>query len=161
LGVLEADAEVVEFLPAAAPAAAWHRARAEFERDTGLVGLHPRQLAGYEVLRRQIAELGWYLGEQGAAPCSFAAAATAWQRGVYWPVLACLTARGVPGRCPDLTASELYLAVCDHKWYRSEWLARDIGFAAAVADYDRGRHLPWPRRLRGWLASGRAILAAR
>ena len=161
LGVLEADAEVVEFLPAAAPAAAWHRARAEFERDTGLVGLHPRQLAGYEVLRRQIAELGWYLGEQGAAPCSFAAAATAWQRGVYWPVLACLTARGVQGRCPDLTAAELYLAVCDHKWYRSEWLARDIGFAAAVADYNRGRRLPWPRRLRGWLASGRAILAAR
>ena len=62
-------------------------------------------------------------------------------------------------RAPGLTPTELYLAVCDHKWYRSERLARDIGFAAAVADYGRGRHLPWPRRLRGVLEAGRALLA--
>ena len=161
LGALEADAEVTEYLPASSsPAADWHRARAAFERDTGLVGLHLRQLDGYERLRRQIAEHGWYLGEREAAPRSFPAAAAAWERAVYWPVLGILSARGVPARQPALTPAELYLAVCDHKWYRSERLARDIGFAAAVADYAGGRHLPWQRRLRDWLALGRRALAA-
>jgi len=54
---------------------------------------------------------------------------------------------------------ELYLAVCDHKWYRSERLARDIGFPAAVDDVARGRHLSWPQRLRGW-AGGTLPLVA-
>ena len=57
LGALEADAEVTEYLPAAAsPAAAWHRARAAFERETGLAGLHTREAAGYARLRAQVAE---------------------------------------------------------------------------------------------------------
>jgi hypothetical protein len=160
IGALEADADVIEYLPSTeSPAAVWHRARAAFERDTGLIGLHLRQVEGYEWLRRQIAEHGWYLGEQGGAPRSFAAAAIAWERAVYWPVLGILSAHGVPDRQPALTPSELYLAVCDHKWYRSERLARDIGFAAAVADYGRGRHLPWPQRFQHWLAAGRRALS--
>ena len=107
---------------------------------------------GYTRLRQQIAEHGWYMGERGTPPSSFAAAA-AWSREVYWPVLAELTVRGALERARTLTPPELYLTVCDHKLYRSERLARDIGFAAAVADVARGRHLPWPQRLRGWLAS--------
>lgn len=154
LGALEVDAEVTEYLPAAVAPATWHRARAAFERDTGLTGLHPRRLDGYEWLRRQIAEHGWYLGERCGSPRSFAAAAADWERAIYQPVVASLLRHGVPGRVPDLTLTELYLAVCDHKWYRGERLDRDIGFAAAVAEYARRQRHPRLLRLGEWLARG-------
>jgi hypothetical protein len=148
LGILDIDADVTEFLPAPeAEAAAWHRARATFERDTGLTGLHLRRTDGYEWLRRQIAEHGWYLGEQGRAPCAFADAAARWHAEVYQPVVADLALRGVLGRFPELTTAEIYLAVCDHKWYRGEHLDRDIGFAAAMSEVGRARRFPGLARL--------------
>jgi hypothetical protein len=150
LGILEIDAEVIECLPAPAePAASWHRARRAFERDTRLSHLHVRRPDGYELLRRQIAEHAWYLGERGKSPAGFAEAAARWEREVYRPVVADLTRRGLLERAPDLTEAELYLAVCDHKWYRSERLSRDVGFAAAVADFVRLRRHRWLY----WLAS--------
>lgn len=161
LGVLEVDADVTEFLPAAPAPAAWHRAHAAFARDTGLTGLHLRRLEGYEWLRRQIAEHGWYLGERGSPPQSFAAASADWERAIYQPVLADLTRYGVPGRVPELTLTELYLAVCDHKWYRGERLDRDIGFAAAVADYAHRQRHPWLMRLGDRLARDWATIIAR
>jgi hypothetical protein len=159
LGAREVDAEVTEFLPVEPPAAAWHRAHGAFERDTGLAGLHLRRAEGYEALRRQIAEHGWYLGERGRAPGSFRSAAAAWAREVYRPVLAALEFRGLPARAPDLTAAELYLAVCEHKWYRSERRRRDVGFAAATADYARARRHPRLARVRDWLACRGGTLA--
>lgn len=159
LGILDVDAEVVECLPQpAAPAATWHRARAAFERETCLTGLHVRRAEGYERLRCQIAEHAWYLGERGQAPHSFAQAAARWEREIYRPVLADLTRRGVLDRTPELTATEVYLAVCDHKWYRSERLERDVGFAAAIADYARLRQHPWLHRLTTWLEIGRRVV---
>lgn len=155
LGILDVDAEVTEWLPLPeAPAAAWHRARAAFERETGLLGLHVRRPDGYELLRRQIAEHAWYLGERGAAPRSFTAAAAGWAHEIYRPLLADLDRHRVLDRFPELTATELYLAVCDHKWYRSERLARDIGFAAAAADFARRQQHPWLGRLVGGLEVG-------
>lgn len=155
LGILDVEAEVTEWLPEpATPAAAWHRARAAFERDTGLTGLHLRRLDGYEWLRRQVAEHGWYLGERGQAPPSFAEAAARWEREVYRPALGDLAVRGALDRFPELTAAELYLAVCDHKWYRGERVARDIGFAAAVADFARRQRHPCLGRLASWLERG-------
>jgi hypothetical protein len=152
LGILDVDAEVTEWLPQpTAPAAAWHRARAAFEQDTGLTGLHIRRPDGYELVRRQIAEHGWYLGEQGRAPYSFRAAAATWERDIYRPMLADLDRYRVLARFPEWTAAELYLAVCDHKWYRSERLARDIGFVAATADFARRQRYPWLGALVGWL----------
>lgn len=153
LGILDIDAEVTEFLPSAElPAAAWHRARAAFERDTGLIGLHLRDLDGYELLRRQIAEHGWYLGERGQAPASFRQAAARWHQEVYQPALTEMAWRGLVERCATLTTAELYLAVCDHKWYRSECLAHDIGFDAAIAEYGRPRWLVALGRIAGQIA---------
>lgn len=152
LGILEIDARVIECLPSSdAPAAAWHRARVAFERATGLTNLHVRRPDGYDLLRGQIAEHAWYLGERGESPRSFAEAAARWEREVYRPVVAELDRRGVLDRMPDLTVTELYLAVCDHKWYRSERLERDVGFAAAVASFARMHRYPWLARLRRWL----------
>ncbi len=149
LGILDVDAEVIECLPdPRVPAAAWHRARATFERDTGLTGVHIRWLDGYEWLRRQIAEHAWYLGERGRAPHSFAEAAARWEREVYRPVLTEMAMSRLLERVPELTAAELYLAVCDHKWYRSERLASDIGFQAAIAEYAWVYRHPWLARLR-------------
>jgi hypothetical protein len=160
LGAIEADAEVTEYLPdVESPAAAWHRAFAGFEREAGPLGLHVRAPEGYARLRQQIAEHGWYMGERGTPPSSFAAAAAAWLREIYWPVLADLAMRGALDRARGLTVPELYLAVCDHKWYRSERLARDIGFATAVDDVARGRHLPWAQRLRGRMFGSIPLLA--
>lgn len=161
LGALAVDAEVTEYLPTVPAPAAWHRARAAFERDTGLIGLHLRPLEGYERLRRQIAEHAWYLAEREGAPRSFIAAAGAWEHGIYQPVLASLLRYGVPGRVLDLTLTELYLAVCDHKWYRGERLNRDIGFTAAVADYARRQRHPRLARLGDWLMRGGVASAAR
>jgi hypothetical protein len=159
LGILDVEAEVTEWLPhPAAPAAAWHQARAAFERDTGLTGLHVRRPDGYELLRRQIAEHAWYLGERGEAPRSSSEAAARWERDIYRPVLADLDRHGVLGRFPELTPAELYLAVCDHKWYRSERLLRDIGFAAAVADFARRQRFPWLSRLVDGLEAARLAL---
>lgn len=152
LGILDLDARVTECLPAPeAPAANWHRARSAFERLTGLPGLHVRQSDGYDLLRDQIAEHAWYLGERGAPPRVFPDAAASWQREIYRPVVAELDRHGVFERTPDLTATELYLAVCDHKWLRSERLERDVGFAAAVAGFARMRRHPWLWRLGRWL----------
>jgi hypothetical protein len=150
LGLLDLDAEVTECLPTAGAPVAWHRARAAFEQETRLTGLHVRQAAGYALLRDQIAEHAWYLGERRAAGPSVADAAAHWAREVYGPVVAALAHHGVLDRRPDLTATELYLAVCDHKWYRSEQLARDLGFAAAVREYARLHQPRWLRRLAGW-----------
>lgn len=155
LGILDVDAEVTECLPRPdTAAAAWHRARAAFERDTGLLGLHIRRADGYEWLRRQIAEHAWYLGEQGRAPVAFAEAAARWEHDVYQLVVAILTRRRVIEDFSELTTAELYLAVCDHKWYRSERLARDIGFAAAVREVARDRRHPGLAYLAGWLEDG-------
>jgi hypothetical protein len=152
LGILDLDATVIECLPMpATPAAAWHQARSAFERSTGLTDLHVRRSDGYDLLRRQIAEHGWYLGERGEAPRSFVEAAGLWVREIYWPVIADLTQRGVLDRIADLTATELYLAVCDYKWYRSERLDRDVGFAAAVAGFARMRQHPLLSRLSLWV----------
>lgn len=159
LGILDVEAEVTEWLPhPAAPAAAWHQARAAFERDTGLTGLHVRRRDGYALLRRQIAEHAWYLGERGEAPRSSAEAAARWEHDIYRPVLADLDRHGVLDRFPELTAAELYLAVCDHKWYRSERLLRDIGFAAATADFARRQRHPWLSWLADRLETGRLAL---
>jgi hypothetical protein len=149
MGIIDIDAEVTEYLPEPrAPAAAWHRARVTFERDTGLTGLHVRRADGYELLRRQIAEHGWYLGEQGRAPRTFSAAAAAWEADIYRPVETELVLRRVLDRVPEWTTAELYLAVCDHKWYRSERLARDIGFTDAMLELAVARGPAWRR----WLA---------
>ncbi len=159
LGILDIDARVIECLPSSAvPAAAWHRARAAFERETGLPGLHVRRPDGYDLLRRQIAEHGWYLGERGQAPRSFVEAAARWEREIYHPVVAELDRRGVLTRMPDLTTTELYLAVCDHKWFRSERLERDVGFTAAVASFARMHRHPWLEGLSDWLVRGWAAL---
>jgi hypothetical protein len=158
LGILDIDAEVTEFLPAPdAPAIDWHRARAAFERDTGLDGLHSRRLEGYELLRRQIAEHGWYLGERGQAPASFHEAAQRWYREVYAPVLAEMTWRGLLDRHPTETATELYLALCDHKWYRGQALTRDIGFDSAMREFGRAA---WLVRAWGLLRSVRGHASA-
>jgi Domain of unknown function (DUF4032) len=155
LGILDLDARVTECLPAAdAPALAWHRARAAFERTTGLTGLHVRRPDGYDLLRAQIAEHAWYLGEREGRPLSFADAAAIWQREIYAPVVYDLARRGVLDRVPDLTATELYLAVCDYKWYRGERLDRDVGFAAAVAGFARQRRHPGLRCLDRLLEAG-------
>ncbi len=160
LGILDVDAEVIECLPdPRVPAAAWHRARATFERDTGLPGVHIRWLDGYEWLRRQIAEHAWYLGERGRAPHSFAEAAACWEREVYRPVLTEMAMSRLLERVPELTAAELYLAICDHKWYRSERLASDIGFQAAIAEYAWVHRHPWLARLRRALPGGPIVWA--
>ena len=152
LGLIDVDAEVTECLPtAASTSAAWHRERAAFERDTGLTKLHIRRLDGYEWLRRQIAEHGWYLGERGRAPSSFAEAAAAWKHDIYDRVLGDLDMYGALDRFPELTPAELYLAICDYKWRRGERLARDIGFAAALDGYRRLRLHPWLAHLTCWL----------
>jgi hypothetical protein len=162
LGILDLDAEVTEFLPTPdAPAADWHRARAAFERDTGLIGPHIRRHDGYDLLRRQIEEHAWYLGERGEAPRDFRAAADRWQREVYLPVLAEMSWRRLPERCPTLTAGEIYLALCDHKWFRGEAVAADIGFEAAIAEFGRPRWLIRLRRAGGWLAAGASALVRR
>jgi hypothetical protein len=162
LGILDIDADVIEFLPSTdGPAADWHQARSAFERETGLIGLHIRRLDGYELLRRQIAEHAWHLGERGEAPASFGEAAVRWHAEIYIPVVAEMAWRGVLDRFPTLTAAELYLAVCDHKWFRSECLAYDIGFGAAIADLRRPRWLVWLRRAGGRLAEGAAALVRR
>ncbi|HEX5506771.1 MAG TPA: hypothetical protein VFW96_29425 [Thermomicrobiales bacterium] len=142
LGALEVDAEVTEFLPTEhSPAAAWHRARAAFERDTGLVDLHVRRAEGYEGLRRQIAEYCRRLGERGCPSWAFRDAAAAWEREVYRSALAALGQRGVPERAPDLTAAELYLAASEHKG-RGERRGCGADLAAAAADYTRRRRHP-------------------
>jgi hypothetical protein len=159
LGILDLDARVVECLPTAdAPAAAWHKARATFERTTGLSGLHVRRPDGYDLLRGQIAEHAWYLGERSGASVSLADASASWLREIYRPVVADLDRRGVLDRMPDLTATELYLAVCDHKWYRSERLERDVGFAAAVLGYSRLQRHPWLWRLGCWLENAGQVV---
>ena len=161
VGILDVDAEVTECLPhPATPAAAWHRARATFERDTGLTGFHSRWLDGYEWLRRQIAEHGWYLGERGQAPGSFTETARRWEQEIYAPAVAVLARYRILAAFPDLTTTELYLAVCDHKWYRGERLARDIGFTAAAREVANGRRHPCLARLRHWLAGLAGLLAA-
>lgn|GEM_PF-962373 len=138
IGILDLDAEVTECLPTTdSLAAAWHAERTAFERDTGLMDPHVRRSDGYALLRRQIAEHGWYLGERGQPPHSFAEAAARWEREIYRPVLALLDRFGMLTRLADHTPTELYLAVCDHKWYRSERLERDVGFPNAVAGYAR------------------------
>lgn len=152
LGILDLDARVIESLPMpAAPAALWHRARAAFERDTGLTDLHVRRADGYELFRKQIEEHAWYLGESTNNPHSLAEAAVGWLREIYRPVVADLDRRGVLDRVHDYTAAELYLGVCDHKWYRSERLDRDVGFAAAVAGFARMERHPWLERIGRWL----------
>lgn len=155
LGVLDIDAEVIEFLPAPEePAAAWHRARADFERATGLIGLHIRRPDGYELARRQIAEHAWYLGERGQAPASFREAADRWYGDIYLPVTTQMVLRGLLDRCPTLTAAELYLAVCEHKWLRSAALTQDIGFARAIIDFGRPRWWAWLVRFADRLVVG-------
>jgi hypothetical protein len=157
IGILDLDADVTEWLPRpAAAAAVWHQARSSFERDKGLTGLHVRRPEGYALLCRQIAEHAWYLGERLPAPCTLADAAIAWERDIYRPALADLDRHRVLERFPELTATELYLALCDHKWYRSERLARDIGFAAAAADFARRQRHPTLSRIADWLAAGLA-----
>jgi len=160
LGILDLDARVIECLPMpGAPAAAWHRARAAFERATRLTDLHVRRPDGYNLLWRQIAEHAWYLGERGQAPHAFAEAAARWKQEIYRPVVVDLDRRGVLDRIRDVTAAELYLAVCDHKWYRSERLERDVGFAAAVAGFARMHRHPRLSRLGRWLEDECGALA--
>lgn len=152
LGILDLDARVTECLPMpGVPAAAWHQARTTFERETGLTDLHVRRADGYDLLRDQITEHAWYLGERGEAPRSLAEAALLWQREIFRPVVLELDRRGVLNRTPELTTAEIYLAVCDHKWYRSERLERDVGFAAAVASFARMHRHPWLWRLHRWV----------
>lgn len=152
LGILDVDAEVIECLPTADPdAAAWHTARSAFELDTGLGELHVRRPDGYDLLRRQIAEHAWYLGERDPTPRGFVEAAARWEREIYRPVVGELDRYGVLDRVPDLTATELYLAVCDHKWYRGERLDRDVGFAAAVLSFARLQRPGWRGRMVEWI----------
>jgi hypothetical protein len=154
-GALEIDATVIEFLPRAEPAAIWHRGRATFERDTGLLGLHIRQQDGYARLRHQIAAHRGKLLAQRDAPPTFAAAAADWARTIYQPVVTELTRRGVRDRSPELTVTELFLAFYDYAIAHGGLQSCGCDTVAAVAAYARSRRLPWLAHLSNLFTHGK------
>lgn len=161
LGALEIDATVVEFLPRAEPAAAWHRDHAAFERDTGLTGLHLRHPRGYEQLRHQLAAHSRAIAVCTGDRQALRAVAADWARTVYHPVVAELARRRVPERADGQTVAELYLDFRDHPLGRGVLSGCERALGDAVAAYARLRRVPRAFRVVGRLAGGGRLLALR
>lgn len=155
LGVCDVDAVVWEFLPdPATDAGRWHAARRAFEEATGLTTLLVSWPEGYDKLLEQVREHAWYLGERRRRPVDLRTAAAHWLRTVYEPTIALLEEAAVLESFPWRTPADTYVALSDHKWYRSQAEGREVSFAEAALDFALrfGRPGRW-LRLRLWLAS--------
>ncbi len=137
LGFCYLDALVHEFLlPATSDANRLHNERVHFERMTGLTALVLSEVGQYRKLLNQIREHQFLLGQTGQQTTMKTAAAD-WYEYVYQPVAAHLAASSVPAHFPERTVADLYVYLCDHKWVASQNRGMDIGFAKALADFER------------------------
>ena len=72
-----------------------------------------------------------YLQRQGQTPVSEAAAAGRWLSDVFEPAIAAVPAE-LRGR---RAAAEIFHELLEHRWFLSERARKDVGIAAAIADY--------------------------
>jgi hypothetical protein len=137
LGFCYLDALVHEFLlPATTDANRLHNERLHFERMTGLTAFVLTEAGQYRKLLNQIREHQFLLGQAGRQMTTKLAAAD-WYEFVYQPVAEHLAAGPAPAHFPERTVGDLYLYLCDHKWVASQNRGLDIGFAKALADFER------------------------
>jgi hypothetical protein len=137
LGFCYLDALVHEFLlPATNDANRLHNERVHFERMTGLTTIMLSEAGQYRKLLNQIREHQFLLGQTGQQMTTKLAAAD-WYEYVYQPVAEHLAAGPVLAYFPERTVADLYVYLCDHKWVASQNRGLDIGFAKALADFER------------------------
>jgi hypothetical protein len=101
--------------------------RHEFHNLTGLVA-GERQA---ELMLNEIRELKATLAKKLDRSVALSEAAFQWQRERWEPAMKALSPLIAPGEDP----AELYCQVLEHKWFLSERAQRDVGVAAAMADY--------------------------
>lgn len=137
LGQQFIDGEVTEFLPSMdSPENVLYRERSDFQLATGLPEIVLTEIGQYEKLLNQIQEHKYYLGEQASEEALFGEAADDWYRRVFTPIRETLESeedilREFPGR----TIADLYVYICDHKYFMSQRRGFDIGFARAISDF--------------------------
>jgi hypothetical protein len=130
------DAEVTEFLPTVeSPENALYRERSDFALCTGIDDIMLTEMGQYEKIINQICEHRHYLGEKQKRDVPFREAAGDWERTVYNPIRETIEEEDILREFPGRTVADLYVYICDHKYFMSQRRGFDIGFARAISDF--------------------------
>ncbi len=133
LGMTFMDADVVQFLPDGdSPARRLSQERSRFELTTGLRDIELRDPGAYPLLRNEIDEHKWILGESSDGEVALKMAARSWYEKVYARAVVAIMTRGLARAFPDRTLAEIYLQIEEERWLASEEVGHDVGLQEAV-----------------------------
>jgi hypothetical protein len=109
-----------------------------FHRDQllGLTGLEAEEMQARQMMN-EIQELKASLSLQNNRSTPLGVAAYSWMENIYQPSIKLLRPlmEQNMGKDSDLSSTELYCQLLEHKWYLSERAHRDVGHQASVEDY--------------------------
>jgi hypothetical protein len=98
-----------------------------------LTGLEAEEMQAQKIMN-EIQEVRARLSNESGRNTPLSVAANHWLEHIYHPVAERLgTLAG-----PQITLSELYCQLLEHKWYLSEQAQHDVGHQAAIDDYIKG-----------------------
>ena len=135
LGFKSIPAYVTEYLPPAdnEENILLHE-RSMFEKMTGL-DIKITEPGKYKILLNQIEEHKKHLLKEKKFKPTLKEAALSWYYKVYLPIVKIIRKIGILERFPGRTEGDLFIYICNHKWFESEKQGRDIGFERAIESF--------------------------
>ncbi len=108
--------------------------RSMFEKLTGL-DIKITEPGKYKILLNQIEEHKKYLSKKLKFEPTLKEAALSWYYKVYLPIVKIIRKIGILDKFPGRTEGDLFIYICNHKWFESEKEGRDIGFERAIESF--------------------------
>ncbi len=135
LGFKSIPAYVTEYLPPAdTEEHILLHERSMFEKLTGL-DIKLTEPGKYKILLNQIEEHKKSLSSQLNFEPTLKEAALSWYYKVYTPIVKLIKKIGILEKFPGRTEGDLFIYICNHKWFESEREGRDIGFDRAIESF--------------------------
>ena len=108
--------------------------RSLFEKTTGL-DIRITEPGKYKILLNQIKEHKKALSKRLNYEPTIREASLSWYYEIYLPIVEIIRKIGILKKFPERTEGDLFIYICNHKWYESEREGRDIGFEKAIDSF--------------------------